>query len=454
MLRRKITDHIEAFYKNNPNKALMIVGARQVGKSYIIEQFASANYKSVIRMDFIENPDYISLFENAQGADEILLRLSALFGDRMIPGKTIIFFDEVQECKELITQIKYLVQDASYHYILSGSLLGTVFKDIISAPVGYMDITTMYPLDFEEFAWANGVGGKVIDALRKSFEQKTPVDKFIHERMTALFELYLIVGGMPEAVSIYLKTKNLRNVADAQSAIIRLYKRDISKYDEKDRLYLNERFDLIPSELNAKNKRFILKSLNEKARFDKYYDSFLWLKNAGVALPANVVDEPKIPLLLSKSQNLFKLFSNDVGLLAAQYGNEIQLKILQHKTTMNFGSIYENVAAEELTAHGYTLYYYNSKKFGEIDFVIEEAGKVLPIEIKSGKDYYRHNAMDNVLDLPDYGIDEGYVFCNGNIEVADRVTYFPIYMLMFLQKKELPAEILFNTDFSDLNDKV
>ena len=239
----------------------------------------------------------------------------------------MIFFDEVQECKELITQIKYLVQDGKYSYILSGSLLGTVFKDIISAPVGYMDIVTMYPLDFEEFAWANNVGAKVIDALRGSFEKKKPVDAFIHERMTALFELYLIVGGMPEAVSTYLETKNLRKVADAQSAIIRLYKRDISKYDEKNRLYLNEIFDLIPSELNAKNKRFILKNLNEKARFDKYYDSFLWLKNAGVALPANVVDEPRVPLLLSKSQNLFKLFSNDVGLLAPAARNDDQLRI-------------------------------------------------------------------------------------------------------------------------------
>ena len=411
MLQRKITKQIEEFYKDNPKKALMIIGARQVGKSYIIEQFANDHYDSVIKMDFIENPDYITLFEGAQGADEILLRLSALFGDRMIPGKTMIFFDEVQECKELITQIKYLVQDGKYSYILSGSLLGTVFKDIISAPVGYMDIITMYPLDFEEFAWANNVGAKVIDALRGSFEQKKPVDAFIHERMTALFELYLIVGGMPEAVSTYLET-------------------------------------------NAKNKRFILKNLGEKARFDKYYDSFLWLKNAGVALPANVVDEPRVPLLLSKSQNLFKLFSNDVGLLAAQYGNEIQLKILQHETTINFGSIYENVAAEELTAHGYTLYYYNSKKFGELDFVIEEDGRILPIEIKSGKDYYRHNAMDNVLNVTDYGIEEGYVFCNGNVETDGKVTYFPIYMLMFLQKQELPKEILFNTDFSDLNDKI
>ena len=452
MLQRKIYKRIEGFYKNRPGKALMIVGARQVGKSYIVEEFCKVHYESFIKMDFIENPDYISALSGAESAEEILLRLSALFGDKMIPGKTVIFFDEVQECRDLITQIKYLVQDGTYDYILSGSLLGTVFRDIVSAPVGYMDIVQMYPLDFEEFAIANGVGANVIDALHRSFETKTPVDSYIHERMMQLFELYLIVGGMPAAVSTYLKTKNLRRVADEQNAILRLYRHDISKYDEQDRLYLNEIFDLIPSELNAKNKRFILKKLNEKARFDKYYDSFLWLKNAGVALPTNVVDEPKIPLLLSKSRNLFKLFSNDVGLLAAQYGGEIQLRILQHETTINFGSIYENVAAEELTAHGYTLYYYNSKKFGELDFVIEEGGKVLPIEIKSGKDYYRHTAMDNVLNQSDYGIEEGYVFCGGNIEKAGNITYFPIYLLMFLQKKELPDEILFETDFSDLGD--
>ena len=452
MLQRKIYKQIEAFYKTKPDKALMIVGTRQVGKSYIVEEFCKAHYESLIKMDFIENPAYVSAFAGAESAEEILLRLSALFGDRMIPGRTMIFFDEVQECRSLITQIKYLVQDGTYDYILSGSLLGAVFRDIVSAPVGYMDIIQMYPLDFEEFAIANGVGANVMAALRKAFEAKTPVDAYIHQRMMQLFELYLIVGGMPAAVSTYLETKNLRRVVDEQNAILRLYRHDISKYAEDDRLYLNEIFDLIPSELNAKNKRFILKNLNEKARFDKYYDSFLWLKNAGVALPANVVDEPKAPLLLSKLKNLFKLFSNDVGLLAAQYGGEIQLRILQHETTINFGSIYENVAAEELTAHGYTLYYYNSKKFGELDFVIEEGGEVLPIEIKSGKDYYRHNAMDNVLNLTDYDIREGYVFCGGNVEQIDRVTYYPIYMLMFLQKKELSEEILFEADFSDLGD--
>ena len=452
MLQRKIYNRLDAFYRGRPGKALMIVGARQVGKSYIVEEFCKARYESFVKLDFIENPDYIQALAGANSAEAILLRLSALFGDRMIPGKTMIFFDEVQECRDLITQIKYLVQDGTYDYILSGSLLGTVFRDIVSAPVGYMDIVRMYPLDFEEFAMANGVGATVIDALRTSFETKTPVDAYIHARMMQLFELYLIVGGMPAAVSTYLETKNLRRVADEQNTILRLYRHDISKYDEQDRLYLNEIFDLIPSELNAKNKRFILKNLNENARFDKYYNSFLWLKNAGVALTANVVDEPKIPLLLSKSQNLFKLFSNDVGLLAAQYGGEIQLRLLQHETAINFGSIYENVAAQELTAHGYTLYYYNSKKFGELDFVIERGGRVLPIEIKSGKDYYRHNAMDNVLKQSDFGLAEGYVFCGGNVERTGSVTYFPIYMLMFLAKVELPDEILLETDFSDLGE--
>ena len=381
-----------------------------------------------------------------------LVRLSTLFGDAMIPGKTIVFFDEVQECKELITQIKYLVKDERYDYILSGSLLGTVFHDIVSVPVGYMDIMQMYPLDFEEFAMANGVGKRVIEALRTSFETKTPVDPYIHERMMQLFELYLIVGGMPAAVSVYLASKNLRLVLAEQKAILGLYRKDISRYDKEDKLYLNDIFDLIPSELNAKNKRFILKDMNRKTRFDQCYESFLWLRNAGVALPANVVDELKAPLLLSKSRNLFKLYANDVGLLAAQYGSDIQLRILQHETTINFGSVYENAAAQELSAHGHVLYYYNNKKHGELDFVIEQDGNVLPIVIKSGKDYYRHNAMDHVLDNADMGIGEGYVFCTGNVAVTGKITYYPVYMLMFVEKKELPEEIIFDIDLSGLGD--
>ena len=413
MLRRKIYNQIEKFYKSNPNKALMITGARQVGKSTIVEEFANKHFKHFIKIDFIKNEEYVPALSGTKSTDEILLRLSSLFGDEMVPGETLIFFDEVQECKELITQIKYLVQEGSYTYILSGSLLGTVFQDILSVPVGYMDIYRMFPLDFEEFVYANGVNKKVIDAVRKSFENEKPVDSFLHERLMSLFELYLIVGGMPSAVKAYIETKNLRKVAEEQNAIIALYKHDISKYDKKNKLYLNEIFDLIPSELNAKNKRFILKNLNENAKFSKYNNSFLWLKS--------------------------------------QYGNGIQLKILQHETTMNFGSIYENIAAQELLAHGHTLYYFNSKKLGELDFLIESEGNVIPIEIKSGKDYYRHSAMDNVLKHPEFDIPKGYVFCNGNVETDGKVVYFPIYMLMFLQKETLPDEIIFDTDFSDLN---
>ena len=451
MLKRKIYDRIEEFYKNEPNKALMLTGARQVGKSTIVEEYAKHHFEHFVKMDFIKDPNYVTLLEGARSADDILLRITALFGDEMAPGKTLIFFDEVQECKELITQIKYLVQEGSYTYILSGSLLGTVFKDILSVPVGYMSIQRMYPLDFEEFAYANGINEKVIKTIQKSFENNAPVDSFIHKRMLELFELYLIIGGMPAAVATYLETKNLRKVAGEQSSIITLYKQDISKYDRQDKLYLNEIFDLIPSELNAKNKRFILKDLNENAKFSKYNNSFLWLKNAGVALPSHIVDEPKVPLLLSKSSNLFKLFSNDVGLLAAQYGGDIQLNILRHETAINFGSIYENAVAQELQAHGYTLYYYNSKKFGELDFVIEEAGSVIPIEVKSGKDYHRHSAMDNLIEHPEFGIPKGYVFCNGNVETKGKITYYPVYMIMFMQKKEIPEKIIFGSDFSDLN---
>lgn len=451
MLWRKMMNRIEEFYRDNPAKALMITGARQVGKSTIVEEYARAHFAHFVKLDFIEHHEYVEAMSGVTGPEDILLRLTALFGDKMVPGETLIFFDEVQESKELITQIKYLVQEGSYTYILSGSLLGTVFQDILSVPVGYMSVYRMYPLDFEEFSFANGVSRKVIDALRLSYEKHTPVDDFIHRRMMELFELYLIVGGMPAAVAAYVNTKNLRRVAEEQTSIISLYKRDISKYDKNDKLELNEIFDLIPSELNAKNKRFILKNLNENAKFSKYSNSFLWLKNAGVALSVHLVDEPKVPLLLSKSSNLFKLFSSDVGLLASQYGGDIQLRILRHETTMNYGSVYENVVAQELLAHGHTLYYYNSKKFGEIDFVIESEGEVIPVEVKSGKDYYRHSAMDNVMDHPEFGLSKGYVLCGGNVEREGKVTYYPVYMVMFLQKPELPEEIIYESDFSELN---
>jgi predicted AAA+ superfamily ATPase len=261
------------------------------------------------------------------------------------------------------------------------------------------------------------------------------------------------VGGMPAAVVSYLKRNNLQDVINSQKEIIRLYRKDISQYDSERQLNIKDVFDLIPSELNSKSKRFFIKSLDEKARAEMFKNEFLWLKDAGVAIPVFNVEEPKLPLKLASSRNLFKLFSNDVGLLASQYSEGVQLKILTGNDAINFGSIYENVVAQELLAHGFEeLYYYNSKKMGEVDFVVEYQGEVFPIEVKSGKDYDRHRALNNILDCSEYTIPEALVLCNDNISKRGKVFYIPIYMMMFLHK-EKQIDISYNIDLSGLSAK-
>lgn len=450
MIRRKIETDLQRFFESKARKALLVTGARQVGKTYIIRQLGKTAFKSFVEINFLEDKRARELFAEARDSADLLLRMSALMGDQLIPGETLIFLDEVQECPEIVTAIKFLVEEGSYRYVLSGSLLGVDLQDIRSVPVGYMDVLEMFPLDFEEFALANGVASHVLEALRRCFEEKQPVDGLIHERMMDLFRLYLIVGGMPAAVQVYLQTNNLREVVREQRTILALYKKDIARYDLSNKLYLEDIFDLIPSELNAKNKRFILKNLNENFKMSRYSYSFLWLKDAGVALPVYCANEPTVPLRLSRSTNLFKLFLADVGLLAAMYMDDIQLKILQREKDINFGAVYENAAAQELKAHGFDLYYFNSKKQGELDFLIERGGEVLPIEIKAGKDYQKHAALNNVLANEDYAIKTAYVFHNGNVSVSGKVLYLPIYMLMFVQREQLPEELLYKIDLEGL----
>jgi predicted AAA+ superfamily ATPase len=306
-------------------------------------------------------------------------------------------------------------------------------NDLRSVPVGYLAEKEMNPLDFEEFSEAIGMSNEVLGHLQKCFENKQPFDKVVHEKMLELLRLYLVVGGLPAVVTKYIESNNLQMVRQEQENIINLYRKDIAKYDPDNRLYIKDIFDMIPSELNAKNKRFILKSLQEKAKFERYKNSFLWLADAGVALPTYNVEEPRLPLKLNEQRNLFKLFLNDVGLLAYLYSMQFQQQIIIGETTINFGAIFENFAAQELHAHGYTLYYFNSKKQGELDFVVEHDGRILPIEIKSGKDYKRHNALSNVMANSEYDIRSAIVFSNGNYEVQGRVDYWPVYMLMYLQ---------------------
>lgn len=449
MLKRKMEDKIRHFFETQ-NKALLITGARQTGKTFVIRQYAKTAGKNLVELNFLENENARKLFEGAANSRDILLRISALTDVPLEKGKTIIFFDEVQECPEIVTAVKFLVEEGSYRYLLSGSLLGVELKDIRSIPVGYMDVFEMYPLDFEEFCRANGVSEHILTVLRQCYEEKTPVDGLVHEKMMELFRLYLIVGGMPEAVNTFLKTNNLKLVEEIQKGIVRLYKKDIAKYDPEHKLYLEEIFTLIPSELNQKNKRFILKNLNENFKFSRYENSFIWLKEAGAALPVYCASEPALPLLLSRATNLFKLFASDVGLLASMYMDGLQLRILNREVDINFGSVYENVIAQELRTHGFDLYYYNSKKMGELDFLVEYKEKVLPLEVKSGKGYTRHAALSNVLAAENYDIPLGLVLCNENVSTTDKITYYPIYMIMFLEKEAAKEDMIYTPDFSIL----
>lgn len=447
MIERQINTYIEDFYKST-NRALLITGARQIGKTFSIREYGK-KWKYFVEINFIENPEAVSIFKNTHGVDDLLFRLSAATGTPLKKGETLIFLDEVQVCPEAVTAIKFLVDEGSYRYILSGSLLGVELKDLRSEPVGYMGVKEMFPLNLEEFARALGLGDKIMNHLETCWKESIPVDDFIHSKMMEVFRLYLIVGGMPAAVKSYIDTNNLQEVMTAQKDIIALYKRDIAKYDPNKKLAINEIFDLIPPELNAKNKRFILKNLNEHAKYERYHNSFLWLKNAGVAIPVYNIEEPKQPLLLARSRNLLKLFLCDVGLLAAMYAEGIQLRVLRGDVEINHGAIYENAVAQELVAHGMETYYYNNKKRGEIDFVVSLAGEVLPIEVKSGKDYEVHRALANVMDCKEYRLPRAIVLCNDNMRCSEKVQYAPIYMIMFL-RPDNSAPMNYKIDLSGL----
>ena len=447
MLKRKIDKYIRNYYETTRN-ALSITGARQTGKTFSIREFGKS-FKSFVEINFVDNPEAIEVFKGAKSSTDVLLRLSAITTTPLVKGETLVFFDEVQQCPEIVTAIKFLVDEGSYRYILSGSLLGVELKDLRSEPVGYMGVKDMYPLDFEEFISCLGINENVISSLRSAWETRTSVDSFIHSKLMELFRLYLVVGGMPAAVNQYIESNNLQEVMVVQQDIIRLYKRDIAQYAPNNKLYIEEIFNLIPPELNAKNKRFILKRLNENAKFERYQNSFLWLKNAGVSLPVYNIEEPKVPLLLARSRNLFKLFQSDIGLLDAQYAEGIQLRIIKGDKDINYGSIYENAVAQELTAHGLESYYYNNKKRGELDFVIELNGNVLPIEVKSGKDYDTHHALSNIMDCGEYDIPQAIVFNNDNLRVDGKLVYAPIYMVMFLEK-DTSAPAYYKIDLSGL----
>ena len=434
---RKNSIIIEEWLKSS-NKALLVTGARQTGKTWLIrEEIAKSEYTK-FEVNFIDQPDLVDYLNVKMSAEEFLVKLKMIMPEDCKPQETVVFFDEIQKCPEIVTKIKFLVEEGSFKYVMSGSLLGVELKGIASVPVGYLTVLKMYPMDFEEFMVANNVSKMTLEMLKEKFETCQPVDEFIHQKLLSLFFIYLIVGGMPDAVKTYIATKDIREVDKVQRDIITLYKEDFSQYESEDKkLKLISIYDIIPAELNKQNKKFVFTMLDKELKFDRYENSFLWLKDAGVALPVYNVEAPTIPLKASKSSNVFRLFSNDTGLLTSAYSAEIKLELINKNSEINNGAHFENAVVQQLTANGLAPYFCKKKNIGELDAVIEMGGKVVPIEVKSGKAYKAHKALDNFMNIPDYHLEKAYVLSAANLEQEGAVVYLPIYMCYLLKEREI-----------------
>ena len=439
MLRRKVETEINRWITES-NKALLINGARQVGKTYTIRQCLQEAMVDYVEINLLDNQDALKAMEVSMSVEDLVINLSAATGHNFIKGETIVFIDEVQQMKDIVTRIKFWVDDGSFRYIMSGFLLGVELKNLRSAPVGYVHEIQMYPMNFEEFMIASKVSEDVIRHLRECFETKTSVGEVVHKKIMQLFNRYLVVGGMPQAVQEYVATGNIGSVTAIQKDIISFYDRDYTKYEHDDkRLMLSSIYNIIPAQLLKQNRRFNYADIKKGLRFEKIENSFLWLYKAGVVLPSFNVTEPKIALKLNEKSSLVKLYYSDVGLLTCRLGDAVRKELLYGDTSANLGGVFENAVIQELTANGFQVYYYNSKKMGELDFVIEYNGKVLPIEVKSGKDYYVHSAINNVLNNQEFRIEEAHVYSGYDLSTEGGITYYPIYMASFLQKNlEMP----------------
>lgn len=445
MLKRQIYKSFIKWQESKKNKkALLVTGARQTGKTFLIRVFGKEYYNNFIEINFITEPKAMEIFSGNLSADILIANLTAYVKKEMKPGKTLVFFDEIQECPAARTAIKFLVEDGRFDYIESGSLLGVRYKEVQSYPVGYEEIIQMFPLDFEEFITAVGVQPETIRLLQDCFEKKIPVSESINQSMIELFRHYIIVGGMPAAVQQFIDSRDIGEVVRIQNNILALYRQDISKYALNDKIRVKDIFDRIPSQLNDQNRRFILSEINSNSRMNRYESSFLWLSDAGVALPCYNVSEPKAPLELNKKSSLFKLFLGDTGLLCAACLENVQFDILQGDLSVNLGSILENIFAQILSANGFNLYYMNKKKTGEIDFILQRGKCIVPVEIKSGNDYERHTALNNILMTEEWNIENAYVFCKGNVKSIDKITYLPWYMCMFFKQENLPEHLYVN----------
>ncbi len=433
MLERKIENDILTWIRSSET-ALLVSGARQVGKTYSIRKCLKEEGCDYLEINLIEEPELIAALSRCNTVEDLILILSTAKGYTFTKGRTILFIDEVQELKDIVTKVKFWVDEGSFRYILSGSLLGVELRSLRSAPVGYLTELKMYPLDIEEFLSVSGVTVDTISYLHICFDEQKPVDEYVHQKIMQHFVRYLVVGGMPAAVQEYVTSGDISKVTVIQRNIIEMYKLDFTKYENEDKkLMLISVFGQIPSQLMKQNRRFNFSDIKKGLRFERLEDSFLWLTNAGVTIPVFNTTAPRVSLSQNEKSSLLKLYSSDVGLLSCQYGNAMRLKILTGDNSVNLGGIYENAVAQELNSHGFPMYFYNSHKNGELDFVIEQDNNVVPIEVKSGKDYYVHSAISKACDNKEYGIETAYVLGNCNVSVDGKIRYMPVYFSAFIR---------------------
>lgn len=451
MLRRKAYQNLLDWKNETKGKALCIIGARQIGKTTLIREFGKREYKYFAEINFVTDPRAADIFRGKLSAEEIIINLTAYLQKPLERGKTLILFDEIQECPEVRAAIKFLVEDGRFDYIESGSLLGVRYKEVRSYAVGFEQMLPMYPLDFEEYLWANGVQAETISYLKSCYEQKKPVSETVHETLCKLFYSYLVVGGMPETVQIYIDTHDIARVIRNQRSILDLYRLDIAKYaSDNDKAKIKAIFDSIPAQLNDKNRRFKINSIHPDARLLRYEDSFNWLADAGVALPCYNVTEPQAPLGLNEKRNLFKLYMNDVGLLCAACMENVQFDLLMGNVEINMGSILENVFAQNLKSNGFKLHYFDSKKIGELDFVLQKGLSTVLLEIKSGNDFKKHSAMDHALETKQWKFEQTIVFSKSNVEEEEEILYLPWYMIMFFRQAAEQESLIYKIDLNGL----
>ena len=447
MLKRKIHPQIVEYLSSDSKRMLVVDGARQVGKSFIIRRIGKEMFKNYVEINMESDKQNERLFAEATSVEKFYLALSSIAGDRLGERHdTLVFIDEIQAYDHLLTLVKFLMEEHRFTYIGSGSLLGVTLKKTQSIPIGSLEQLHMYPLDFEEFLWANGMGEYATGEMRNSFEAGEPLSAAMHAKVMDLFRRYLLVGGMPDAVNTYISEHNIFKVRSVQQDIWTLYGDDAAKYEREAsrKLKVKRIYEMIPSNLCNKKKRIKVKDIEgvEGKRTSSYQDEFDYLISSGIALEVDAISQPTYPLVQNAGKNLLKLYMNDVGIFTGiLYQNNI-MPILGDRGSINLGAVYENVVAQELRTHGYRLYYYDNKQHGEVDYLVDDVGNlsVLPIEVKSGKDYTVHSALNRFLKVPDYHIRRGIVLSNEpNVFVDGTVTYMPIYYVMFLDHDSLPA---------------